>query len=148
MAVSALEKIAGVKREEFVLELFKAKSNVVGLSLETITTTDYKSFTVHGVNFGFGVIETTNPDEILVQTQELIQVLRKVKQQEKVKFMFFSVVDVVKMESKLILVGSEEEHIVKEAFGGKLIDKGVYDVGNLVSRKKDFIPPLSKYFRD
>jgi len=147
MAVKMLEKIVGINRELFVEGLFKAKSNVEGLSMETITTTDYKSFTINGVHFGFGVIETTNPEDILPRKNELIEVLRKIKQEEQVSLMFFVVVDVLKLDAKMILIGPEEERAALASFTGTMVAPSVYDVGSLVSRKKDFIPPLSKFFK-
>jgi len=61
--------------------------------------------------------------------------------------MFFAVVDLIEMSSKMILAGPSEEEIVSSSFKGRLLEPGLYDLGPLVSRKKDFIPPLSRYFK-
>jgi len=74
-------------------------------------------------------------------------VLKKIKQEENVSLMFFVVVDVLKLDSKMILIGPEEERAAMTSFTGTMVAPSVYDVGNLVSRKKDFIPPLSKFFK-
>lgn len=147
MAVTALEKIVGIKRDEFVNHMFSAKSNVEGLSLETVTTSDYKSFTIHGIHFGFGVCETTNPEQILVQKDELVKVLKKIKREQEVSLMFFVVVDVVNLQSKMIIIGQDEDRVIKAALPGTMIEPNILDMGGLVSRKKDFIPPLSRFFR-
>jgi len=145
--VTTLEAIVGVKRAEFVDHMFNAKSNVEGLSLETVTTTDYKSFTIHGIHFGFGVCETTNPEQILAQKDELLKVLKKIKREQEVSLMFFVVVDVMKLTSKMVILGQDEDRVAKAALQGTMIEANIFDVGSLVSRKKDFIPPLSRFFR-
>jgi len=52
------------------------------------------------------------------------------------------------MRSKMILIGEKEEKAILSSFEGTMVEPGVYDVGEKVSRKKDFLPPLSKYFKD
>ena len=61
--------------------------------------------------------------------------------------MFFAVIDVLQMTSKMILIGPDEEKAATTSFPGKMVEPGVYDVGHKVSRKKDFIPALSKFFK-
>jgi len=47
--------------------MFQAKSNVEGMSLEKLVLTDYKSFTIQDIHFGFGVAETLDPTPILAR---------------------------------------------------------------------------------
>jgi len=83
----------------------------------------------------------------LAQKDELLKVLKKIKREQEVSLMFFVVVDVMKLTSKMVILGQDEDRVAKAALQGTMIEANIFDVGSLVSRKKDFIPPLSRFFR-
>ena len=93
-----------------------------------------------------GVWETTDPDGINLQKDKIIPALQKKKEKEKMDYMFFAVVDIVKNNSYLYIIGKREEELVRDVFGiakdNILFSKGT------VSRKKQLVPPLMNKLGD
>lgn len=54
-----------------------------------------------------------------------------------------SLVDIVNFRSVVIICGKAEKALAEQAFGGEY-SRGLMDTGNRVSRKADFIPPISR----
>ena len=62
---------------------------------------------------------------------------------------FLAVVDIVNLDSTLLVCGRIEGSLAVAAYGGKLEDDGsVLKMPGLVSRKKDFVPALTKAVRE
>ena len=60
-----------------------------------------------------------------------------------------AVVNIVKLKSQLLLCGPTEKALAIEAFGGSISEDGfLMDLGNRVSRKKDFIPVITKTIKE
>lgn len=101
---------------------------------------------------GFAVIETTDDGVILARTDELIAALATSKREKSLEIMFLAVVNIVALQSTLLLVGEDESSLASAAFAGTPGASGVttqgdarlFSLGNLVSRKKDFIPAVSR----
>jgi manganese-dependent inorganic pyrophosphatase len=134
-----LNKIAKLDIQEFVRELFAAKSSLKGVSISDIISKDYKQFDMGKYKVGIGVWETTNPDGVNLQKDEIIPVLIKKKEKEKMDYMFFAVIDIIKNNSYLYIIGDEEEELAKDNI---LFSKGT------VSRKKQLVPPLMNKLGD
>merc|ERR1711862_716421 len=63
--------------------------------------------------------------------------------------MFLAVVDIVNLTSMLIISGPAESSLGLKAYGGELEQDGkVLPLKGLVSRKKDFVPPLTRAFEE
>ena len=65
------------------------------------------------------------------------------KAEENIDCFIFAAVDIVNLKSYLFMRDNIERNIVKEAYQYKKIDDDLVET-SYVSRKKDFIPPLSK----
>ena len=63
--------------------------------------------------------------------------------------MLLAVVDIVNMSSVLFIAGQSEASLAIAAYGGA-VDRGgrTFELKGLVSRKKDFIPPLTRAFKE
>jgi len=139
-----LAKIAEIDDlDAFALEIFKAKSDISSLSDEEIVKNDYKIF-----DFGKKVfvdqIETVEQD-VLVNTkkQDLLTAMQQVKDQEKVDLLFVAVTDILKINTKLLILSDSEAEVASKAFGGE-VKNGVLDIGPKMSRKKEIAPALEK----
>ncbi len=142
---SKLQKISGLKINEFAKKMFEAKSSLAGVKLEEVISKDYKEFKFGKVKFGFGVWETVMPQALLEKKERLIKSLRELKQKSKLDLVFFAVVDILKNQSHLIAPGSGEEQAASKALGVQTEDSLAFMPG-VVSRKKQMIPPLAEYF--
>jgi manganese-dependent inorganic pyrophosphatase len=134
---------------------FKAKSSELsGLSAKSLVTGDQKVFTYKTESFegsvAFAVVETTDDEVILRRTPELLVALNEDREATGVSLTYLAVVNIVKLKTTLLLCGPNERSLSVAAFpNGNFILENDYsepfsmDLGNLVSRKKDFIPAIS-----
>jgi manganese-dependent inorganic pyrophosphatase len=141
MELAAIAEI--VDLEAFALEIFKAKSDISSLSDEEIIRNDFKIF-----DFGKKVfvdqVETVEQNALVSdKKQDLLTAMKQVKNQEKVDFLFVAVTDILKINTKLLILGEEEAELATRAFGGEVKD-GVLDIGPKMSRKKEIAPALEK----
>jgi manganese-dependent inorganic pyrophosphatase len=107
-------------------------------------------------SIGFGVIETTDAEASMARIQHLTPEMRMVREEKGLTAYFLAVVDIVHMTSSLLICGDVEESLAVAAYGGSVtttptdtdtdMDKNnvVLQLTGLVSRKKDFIPPLTR----
>lgn len=155
LMVAILVELAGVEDvQELASQQFKAKSHeLAGLTSHALINGDQKVFSFKTDNFtgsiGFAVIETTDDDVIMDRAAELLVALAEDKEAKKLDALFLGVVNIVKLKSNLVLIGSAEKSLAKASFAhGKMVpndndDSFVMDIGGLVSRKKDFIPAIT-----
>jgi len=139
--VEKLNEIAKLDRETFVAEMFKAKSSLEGISIEDIVSIDYKTFEMGGKNVGIGTWETTNPESVDAKKDEIIKALADKKAAEKLDYIFFMVVDILKQHCQLYVVDDSEAILAKKVFGTEAKEL-VVSLEGVVSRKKQIVPPL------
>ncbi len=137
-----LNGIAKLKINEFAKEIFAAKSSLKGISIKTIVDGDCKDFKVGKNKLGVALWETTDPNSVSPQKAEIIQALKEKKAREKLDYLFFFVVDVIKQNSLLYIFDDEEKNVAEKVFKTKVKDKEMFLPG-IVSRKKQIIPPLT-----
>ena len=131
--------------EKFSLEMFDAKSDVEYLSTEELVRLDYKNFDFSGHKFGIGVMETTNKDFGLKRKVEILEVLKKIKESEKLEAVYFSVIDILEEENYTLCSGEVEKQLFIELFKAEN-RKEVLFVKDLISRKKEIVPVFEKHF--
>ncbi|MDF1497743.1 MAG: manganese-dependent inorganic pyrophosphatase [Patescibacteria group bacterium] len=135
-----LNKIANIDIKKFVNDLFAAKSSLQGIFVKDIISKDYKQFEMGKYKVGIGVWETTNPETVNIQKNKIIKALSEKKKKEKMDYMFFAVVDILKNNSYLYIIGDEEEKLAKNVFG--VSKDNILFAKGIVSRKKQLVPPL------
>jgi inorganic pyrophosphatase/exopolyphosphatase len=144
--VAMLVQYIGVKDiNELAAKQFRAKSHSLSvMSAYQLVSGDMKQFKFHSgeagdeeIKIAYSVIETTDAEAATSRLIELLPEMRKVKEELKVHAMLLAIVDIVNLTSALVLCGRTEQSLAKAAYDGALVD-------GLVSRKQDFIPPLTK----
>lgn len=135
-----LNKIAKLDTKKFVKNLFAAKSNLKGISVKDIVDKDYKKFEMGESKVGIGVWETTNPESVNLQKDKIIKALVEKKAKEKMDYMFFAVVDIIRNNSYLYVIGDKEEMLARDVFG--IAKDNTAFLKNTVSRKKQLVPLL------
>lgn len=164
LMVTVLAEIAGITNvDELAEKQFRAKSlELAGLSAEALVNGDQKVFTfktsVFEGSVGFAVIETTDDDVILSRVDELLMTLAQDKASKGLSVLYLAVVNIVKLKSNLLLIGETERSLAVAAFEKGKLNQSVnptssaepflMDLGNLVSRKKDFIPAVTKAIKN
>lgn len=155
-AVSALSELAGITNlEKFAHDLFLAKSDISDLTAIQLLTADYKQFSFGNNNgqdipatWGIASIETVNPSQIFERIAELQTAIDTVSQQSNLDYLLVVIVDILKQRSWAIAVDDypEQNQIIEQAFAAKR-ENELIDLGNRVSRKKQFVPALEAYYQ-
>jgi inorganic pyrophosphatase/exopolyphosphatase len=154
MMVAVLADLSGVEDiEDLASQQFKAKSKeLAGLSANGLVNGDQKEFSFDQADgftgeVGFAVVETTDDAVIIDRLEELLPEMVAVKKEKSLDLLFLAVVNIVELKGTLIICGPSELSLAQKAFGddAKLNEDGtMMDLGNRVSRKKDYIPAVTK----
>ncbi len=138
--------LAGISKQkinDLASGMFKAKSDISGMNLKELLVYDYKDFKEKEKNFGIGVCETTMPNSILENKEKILKLLVEIKKEKKKDLLFFGVIDILKKQCHLFIVGEEEKIVVEKAFKIKEKNNLIFLPG-VVSRKKQIAPVIIK----
>jgi manganese-dependent inorganic pyrophosphatase len=157
LIVTVLAELAEIDDiNELAKKQFHAKSKELkNLSAYSLVHGDQKTFSFDqpgGFNgeLGFAVIETTDDEAILSRVDQLVEEMIASKKERSLKLLFVAIVNIVDLHSSLVLCAPAETSLAIEAFGGKISGdkKSLLDLGERVSRKKEFIPALASSIQE
>jgi manganese-dependent inorganic pyrophosphatase len=138
-----LQKIAGIEDlETCAKDMFAAKSDIDSLSAQQILLGDYKIFNIKGNKIGISLAETLTPEKIIEQKVQLLKLMADQKIKDNLKLMYFVVVDILKGDSTIFLLGEDEMSLAEKAFK----EKSAYQLmllHGIVSRKTQIVPMIS-----
>ena len=140
-AARALAAIAGVDPQELADSMFKAGSNLDAKTEEEIFYQDYKKFVSGNTNFGVSQVLVMSADERKKVSKRMASYVEKAREDKGKNMMFLLVTNIVDETTELLFSGDKAKEIIEETFGGSVSD-GVLLLPGVVSRKKQFIPPL------
>lgn len=138
-----LNKIAALDINELAQEMFKAKSDLTGVSLEELIDEDYKLYDIKGKKVGVAVFETVDPSPALGRKEEVLKVLGEKKKNESLDYLFFAIIDILKEKAYFIASSEEDGKLISKALNVKNENGNVVSPG-IVSRKKQIIPAIEK----
>ena len=142
MAAGALALIADIDIETFAKEMFKAGSNLENKSPEEIFYQDYKKFIAEeDVTFGVGQISSLDADELQIIKEKLIPFMISECGRHGVSRVYFMLTNIIEKSTELLYYGEGSEEMAKIAFKMDP-EKGSFHLKNVVSRKKQLIPPM------
>ena len=139
-AVSKLSKMAGVDYKEYGLGMLKAGSSLKGKTREEVLYTDYKVYPVMDGKIGLGQLSTTNPDEILDDIDEYVDLLNSVSEVNNYIFVALFVTDVIKGGS-YVLSSDKGIEVLKDVYKDDSLNNGTFLEG-VVSRKSQILPGI------
>jgi manganese-dependent inorganic pyrophosphatase len=155
--VRKLAKQLGVDSVDAVAaELFEAKSaELASLPARSLVEGDMKIFSPgessDGSPIAIAVVETTSTGPVLSRIDELQGAIRSVKKEHSLSVLLLAVVDIVRLGTQLVLADADDVSLASAAFPhGKHADgypEGVLEIGPLVSRKLDLVPPVQRAFK-
>ena len=140
-AVEEISEICGEDVDKLCEEMFEAKSDLSGMDAKDILLVDSKVFEAKGKKVRYSVLETTDPKKAVSMKEKLIDAMKIIKEEEKLEYLFFFAVDILKSKSILITLTDEEKKIAEKAFS-KRFDGDTLDLPGVVSRKKQMIPSI------
>ena len=140
-----LKQISDIKNiDEFAMKMFDAKSDLWDISVLDLIKYDYKEFNFNWKKAWIGTLETTNPNYALWRKKEILEWLKTIKENDKLDFIMLSIVDILNEKNTTIIL-DEDAKIISEVFNTEVNDN-LADLKNRLSRKKQIVPELSKYF--
>jgi manganese-dependent inorganic pyrophosphatase len=139
-----LDWLAGlcpVDLDLYAREFFEIGSALRSKVAAGVIGEDCKEFTEHGVRFSISQIEETGFDLFWERKDELRAALEDFAERHQLDFSALLVTDVV-CQSSLLLLSHESE--AWEEINYPRLDRGLYELRNVVSRKKQLLPLLSQ----
>jgi len=140
--VSWLEPIAGLDHAAFGKDIFASCSGFSAhATLEKAVRADFKEFTAGDTLFGVGQVEVVGFDEFYELKEQLWDVLRQVKLDDKLDLAGLMVTDIYS-ETTLFLAEGKNE--LAHLMGYPQVEPHLYELKGVMSRKKQMVPHLLK----
>jgi manganese-dependent inorganic pyrophosphatase len=140
-----LEGIAQVNARDFTEKLFASGSLLTLKPAPQAVTTDCKEYAEGNAKFSVAQIEETGFDQFWKRKDELLAALEEYRASQAYLFSTLLVTDVTTQNSLLLVVG--EEKFIKRINHPRL-EPGVYELRDVVSRKKQLLPYLTHCLRE
>lgn len=137
-----LAKATGVNITDYANEMFDAKSDVSHFSETELVRLDSKIFDIKEDKVRISIIETTNPQIVFERKEKILEAILEVKEEDKVDYVMFFIVDIIKEESTLLTNDAGIEEMVDKAFIDSKKEKENIVLPGVVSRKKQILPGL------
>lgn len=138
----ALGKIAKIDNlKKIGIEIKKQKASLKGLKASQVLKSDYKTFETGDRKFGVGQIEVVELTEAKSRVPELMKEMEDTCQKDGLVFAALMITDIINEGSLVIVAG--DASTIEKAFGKTYANTGIY-IEKMMSRKKDFLPPVMK----
>lgn len=141
MAAENLAAKAEIEIKSFATEMFRAGSNLKMKSPEEIFYQDFKKFDMNGKNIGIGQINSLDAAELADIREKLVTYLDKAYNEHGMDIIYFMFTNIIEESTEIVAKGPEAEELIEEAFEIGMED-GTAVLHGVVSRKKQFVPPL------
>ena len=140
-AAKALAPIAGVEIEDYAQQMFRAGEDLTGKDAEDIVFTDFKEFNFNGVTVGAGQ-SLFMTESVCRDAENLIRpYLEAARKKAGTDMVFYMLTYTPEKRTRLLFCGKKAGEVAKAAFGAEPA-AGFADIPDMVSRKKQLIPPL------
>ena len=136
-----LEPRCGEDLKAYAREFFEVGSALRSKTPAEVVREDCKEFTEHGVRFSISQIEETGFDLFWERKDDLRGALEEFARRQGLEFSALLVTDVVSNGSVLLLSRESEAW---EEINYPRLDRGLYELENVVSRKKQLLPLVSQ----
>ena len=139
-----LAEIAEVEIEDYATKMFQAGSDFKTRTIEEIFYQDFKTFEVDEAEFGVAQISAINMSILKPLRERLIPFLQEVLKEKQLSMVCVLLTDILAESSEVLYAGEDAGSILNAAFGrdGAHAADGSVMLDGVVSRKKQFIPPL------
>ncbi len=144
-AVKELAQIAGIEDyKKLAMDMFIVKSAVDGASARELNTRDYKEFNMNGTKVGIGQLEMVDIAVLEPREDELLEDMKKMKEENGLHTVLILLTDIMKEGSKLLVV-SDDPSKIEAAFNVKLENNRAW-LDGVLSRKKQVVPFVQPQF--
>jgi len=140
-----LARLAGLEAEEFGREMFKSGSALAEYpSTRDLLLADFKEYETGRRKFGIGQVEVVSYAEFHERMGDCAQELEALRRDRSLDMTGLLVTDIVEQNSQLLTVG---DPVLVSRIGYPLLGEGLYELKNVLSRKKQLLPHLLRAFR-
>ena len=139
-AVQELEKISGLDISTFGVDMLKAGTDISDFTPEQVINIDSKLFEQSNKRFRIAQVNTADIDSIFKNQAYFEQAINEDIEKENLDFYVFAATDIINSNSKIISLGNDAP-VVEKAFGIP-VDNHTAMLENVVSRKKQMLPPI------
>ena len=140
-AVEELEKITGLNKDEYGLDMLKAGTDLSTYSSQEVINLDAKMFEKNGKKIIVAQVNTADIDDVFSRREELEFAMEKEIAEKKIDLFIFVITDIINTNSKIIALGAEKE-LTEKAFNKKLDELDSMMLEGVVSRKKQIAPQI------
>ena len=139
-----LADICGVDAKAFGIEMFQASSNIADRTSQSMIEEDLKAFTMGGKKVGIGQVSLMGMAGFEDVRAELTAAVEAHRVAEGMTYLCLMITDILVDTTELIVTGENPEEVAK-AFGKEIVN-GSVDLPGVLSRKKQVVPQMTKYF--
>lgn len=139
-AVRELEEISGLDINTFGIDMLKAGTDISDFTPEQVINIDSKLFEQGNKKFKIAQVNTADLDSIFKNQAYFEQAINEDIEKENLDFYVFAATDIINSNSKIISLGNDAP-VVEKAYGVS-IDNHTAMLENVVSRKKQMLPPI------
>lgn len=140
-AAIQLAKLADVTPEELAEEMFRAGGNLDKKTEEEIFYQDYKKFISNGVTFGVAQVLVMSADELAKVRKKIAPYVKRARSDKGLNMMFMMLTNIVEESSEILFDGDKAKEVLEDSFEENIVND-VLKLPGVVSRKKQFIPPI------
>jgi len=137
-----LAELAGVKLEEYGLQMLKAGADLSQKTVDELLTLDAKEFQMGNHKVEIAQVNAVDVNDVLAKKAEILQAMEKKIAEKGLDLFFFVVTDILNNDSVGLALG-RSARAVEQAYGVKLEDHQALLKG-VVSRKKQIVPVLTE----
>ena len=136
-----LEKKSETSAKKLAEEFFNIGSLIASLPPTEVLTSDKKDYTVSNINFSIAQTEEISFVNFNTKADNILKKLKKIRNEEKLNF-FALLVTNISDENSLLLVDGDK--VLIEALPYKQLNPNLFDLPDILSRKKQLLPLLLK----
>jgi manganese-dependent inorganic pyrophosphatase len=139
----AIAQAYNIDLDDLIFEIFKAKSDISGMSAMDLIKKDYKVFDFGGKQVFIGSVETVEPEKVITQKAQIVAGLNELKSELGASHAYLCVTDLLKVHTQVIYETEAEGKVLETAFTTVASDN-LADIGPRISRKKEIAPEIEK----
>ncbi|SIS38362.1 manganese-dependent inorganic pyrophosphatase [Salimicrobium flavidum] len=143
-AAEELAAKARIDLNEYGLDMLKAGTDISDKSAEELISIDAKAFEMGEANVRIAQVNTVDTAEVLERKSDLEEAMQKEINGNGYNLFVLLITDILDSDSTAIAIG-ENQAAVEQAFNVKLENNEAV-LKDVVSRKKQVVPPLNKVF--
>ncbi len=138
VAAHVLASICRVDVEQYGLSMFSRLEGLVDRDPKTAILSDFKTYSEDGIKIGIGQCEVTTLNDLKDYKDSYAASLEEVRSMQGLNWAVLMITDVIHEHSALICT----EHLGNKHLPYKSIGKNLFDMPQVMSRKKQLLPEI------